>query len=53
MYNSSIQSLGYGLLSLLLVAAVIVLCDTVKASLKKYLRKMNQKSQKSMEKQKN
>jgi hypothetical protein len=50
MYNSSIQSLGYGLLSLLLVAAVIVLCDTVKASLKKYLRKMNQKS---MEKQKN
>jgi hypothetical protein len=37
--DSSIQSLGYGLLAFLLVAAVIAVCTVGKAALKQYLRK--------------
>jgi hypothetical protein len=37
--NYSIQSLGYGLLSMLLVVAVAALCTAVKSALKKHLRK--------------
>jgi membrane protein required for beta-lactamase induction len=41
---SSIQSLGYGLLSMLFVSAVIAACTVGKSALKKHLRKANQKA---------
>jgi membrane protein required for beta-lactamase induction len=35
--NSTIQSMGYGLLSILFVTAVVLVCTVGKAALKKYL----------------
>jgi hypothetical protein len=42
--NNSIQSLGYGLLAFLLVAAVLALCTLGKAALKRYIRKQSQEA---------
>jgi hypothetical protein len=42
--HGSIQSLGYGLLSMLLVIAVATLCTVVNTTLKKYLRQINRKA---------
>jgi hypothetical protein len=42
--NDSIQSLGYGLLAFLLLAAVITVCTVGKAALKRYIRKRSQEA---------
>jgi hypothetical protein len=42
--NDSIQSLGYGLLAFLLVAAVLAICTVGKAALKRYIRKHSQEA---------
>jgi Tfp pilus assembly protein PilP len=42
--DASIQSLGYGLLAFLFLAAVIAACTVGKAALKQYLRKTNQEA---------
>jgi hypothetical protein len=40
----SMQSLGYGLLAFLLLAAVIAACTVGRAALKQYLRKTNREA---------
>jgi Tfp pilus assembly protein PilP len=40
----SMQSLGYGLLAFLFLAAVIVACTVGKVALKQYLRKTNREA---------
>jgi archaellin len=42
--DSSIQSLGYGLLAFLLVAAVIAVCTVGKAALKQHLQKTSRET---------